>query len=256
MVFNALQINSYVFSEECKWKKICSVDERWHLRSANSASITTPSHWPSSGRLGAGMQRLASAGPQLQHERGGAYWQTKALQTSRLSPNSHLFPNRATTAKRRPAVLSTVRKVWMVRSTGAGARKLFERIVPTKRHAETDTIDHAGRWLDQRVAILADQPLCSDELDDQLSIQVFFAGWSASSSFSRSLHATTARWDRARAGSARCSARGDRRARPAQLLRFFKFSDCACVKISPSVWPILGDVCETRRQLLFGQPKR
>ena len=50
--------------------------------------------WP-----GAGMQRLASAGPQLQHERGGAYWQTKALQTSRLSPNSHLFPNRATTAK-------------------------------------------------------------------------------------------------------------------------------------------------------------
>ena len=50
-----------------------------------------------------------------------------------------------------------------------GARKLFERIVPTKRHAETDTIDHAGRWLDQRVAILADQPLCSDELDDQLS---------------------------------------------------------------------------------------
>ena len=49
---------------------------------------------------GAGMQRLASAGPQLQHERGGAYWQTKALQTLRLSPNSHLFPNRATTAKR------------------------------------------------------------------------------------------------------------------------------------------------------------
>ena len=48
---------------------------------------------------------------QLQHERGGAYWQTKALQTSRLSPNSHPFPNCATAAKRRPAVLSTVRKV-------------------------------------------------------------------------------------------------------------------------------------------------
>ena len=29
-------------------KKIRSVDERWHLRSANSASIS-PSHWPSSG---------------------------------------------------------------------------------------------------------------------------------------------------------------------------------------------------------------
>ena len=84
-------------------------------------------------RLVAGMQRLASAGPQLQHERGGAYRQTKALQTSRLSPNSHLFPNCATTAKRRPAVLSAVRKVWMVRSTGAGARKLFERIVRRRR---------------------------------------------------------------------------------------------------------------------------
>ena len=29
--------------------------------------------------------------------------------------------------------------------------------------------EHAGWWLDQRVAILGDQPLCSDELDDQLS---------------------------------------------------------------------------------------
>ena len=30
-------------------------------------------------------------------------------------------------------------------------------------------IEHPGRWLDQRVAILADQPLCSDELDGLLS---------------------------------------------------------------------------------------
>ena len=30
-------------------------------------------------RLGAGRHRLASAGPQPQHERGGAYWQTKVL---------------------------------------------------------------------------------------------------------------------------------------------------------------------------------
>ena len=130
---------SYVFSEECKWKKIRSVDEKWRLRSANSASVDhitiTLTMWR---RLGASLQRLASAGPQLQQERGGAYWQTKALQTSPLSPNSHLFPNRATTAKRRPAVLSTytVRKVWMVRSTGAGARKLFERIVRRRRDME------------------------------------------------------------------------------------------------------------------------
>ena len=86
-------------------KKIRSVDERWHLRSANSASITSPSHWPSSGDFwapGAGMQCLASAGPQLQHERG-------------------------------PAVLSSARKAWMVRSTGAGTRKLFEKIVHQRR---------------------------------------------------------------------------------------------------------------------------
>ena len=30
-------------------KKIRSVDERWYPRSANSASTTSPSHWPSSG---------------------------------------------------------------------------------------------------------------------------------------------------------------------------------------------------------------
>ena len=65
--------------------------------SVDHITITLAIQWR---RLGAGMQRLASAGPQLQHERGGAYWQTKALQTLRLSPNSHLFPNRATTAKR------------------------------------------------------------------------------------------------------------------------------------------------------------
>ena len=33
----------------------------------------------------------------LQHERGGAYQQTKAFQTSQLSPNSHLYPNKTTT---------------------------------------------------------------------------------------------------------------------------------------------------------------
>ena len=70
-------------------KRIRSVDERsphWHMWSANSASITSPSHWPSSRnqwkRLGADMEFLASAVPQLQHKCGGAYRQTKAFQTS------------------------------------------------------------------------------------------------------------------------------------------------------------------------------
>ena len=110
MVFNALQINSYVFSEEIganAKKKIRSVNKRstlsdWHLQIANSASIIGYRQWR---RLGAGMQRLASAVPQLQHEPRGAYWQTKAFQTSRLTPNSHLFPNKTTTCG------SAVRKV-------------------------------------------------------------------------------------------------------------------------------------------------
>ena len=121
-------------------KKIRSVDKRCHLRSANSASITSQSHWPSSGEVWVRACNVwLPQGPQLQlqHEHGGAYWQTKALQTSWLSPNSHLFPNCATTAKWRPAVLSTVRKVWMVISTGAGSRKLFERFVRRRRDMQT-----------------------------------------------------------------------------------------------------------------------
>ena len=135
--------------------------------SVDHITITLAIQWR---RLGAGMQRFASAGPQLQHYRGGVYWQTKTLQTSRFSPNSHLFPNRATTAKRRPAVLSTVRKVWMVRSTGAGTLNfLKESYADEETCRDRYRIEHVGRWLDQRVAILADQTLCSDELDDQLS---------------------------------------------------------------------------------------
>ena len=170
MVFNALQINSYVFGEECKGKKICSVDERWHQRSANSASLTSPSHWPSSGDVWVRACNVwLPQGPSYSMNvvvRIG----NKAFQTSRLSPNSHLFPNRATTAKRRPAVLSIVRKVWMVRSTGAGAVNfLKESFANEETCRDRYHIDHAGRWLVQRVAILADQPLCSDELGDQLS---------------------------------------------------------------------------------------
>ena len=66
MVFNALK-SIATFLARVQLKKIRSVDERWHLRSANSVSTTSPSHWPSSGD-GVGVQRLASAGPQLQDE--------------------------------------------------------------------------------------------------------------------------------------------------------------------------------------------
>ena len=74
MVFNALQINSYVFIEEigANEKKFVWSTKGQHTvtGSVNSASITSLAIQRR--RLGAGMQRLASAVPQLQHERGGA----------------------------------------------------------------------------------------------------------------------------------------------------------------------------------------
>ena len=120
----------------------------------------------------AGKQCLASAGPQLQHEHGGAYWQTRALQTSRLSPNFHLFPNvnRATTAKRRPAVPCDREKCeWWGRHEREPVNFLKESFPDEKTCRDRYRIEHAGRWLDQRVANLPDLQLCSDKLDDQLT---------------------------------------------------------------------------------------
>ena len=74
MVFNALQINGYVFSEEigASAKKVRSVDTgicgvRTQRRSH---------HWPSSGDVwvrACYVKFLASSVPQLQHERGIAH---------------------------------------------------------------------------------------------------------------------------------------------------------------------------------------
>ena len=52
----------------------------------------------------------------------------------------------------------------------AGARKK-QSFVDEETCGDRYRIEHAGRWLDQRVAILADEPLalCSDGLDEQLS---------------------------------------------------------------------------------------
>ena len=44
MVFNALQIIPTFLAKSANEKKICSVDERWHLRSANSSSASITSH--------------------------------------------------------------------------------------------------------------------------------------------------------------------------------------------------------------------
>ena len=116
MVFNALEINSYVLSKEIGANtKNGSVDEwstHWHLRSANSAPITSLAiQWR---HLGAGMQRLGSAVTKLQHERGEAYRQTTAFQTSRHQI-SHLFPNKTTTYAYGSVYRDIcLQKVWMV----------------------------------------------------------------------------------------------------------------------------------------------
>ena len=237
-------------------KKIRSVDERWHLRSANSASITSPSHvhWRGDVRVRACNIWLPQG---YSMKRGGAYWQTKALQTSRLSPNSHLFPNRATTAKRRPqaAVLSTVRKVWWGRRDRERAPVNFLK----ESFADEETCRDWYHRTRGMVARTSKWPFLETNLfvvtNSTISFQAFFASWSTSSSFSRSLQHVHRwlLWDRvAVSGPLRTcwstsmlalAAPG-----PAQLLRFLKSSDCACAKISPSVWGILGDARIDRTQ--------
>ena len=150
-------------------KKIRSVDKRsthWHLRSANSASITSLAiQWR---RLGASMQRLASAVPQLQHKRGGAYWQTKAFQPRDCHQTDyHLFLNKTTTCG---SVYHRCEKYeWWGRHERALVNVLKESFTEEETCGDRYRIEHARWWLDQRVAILADQPLCGDELDEQLS---------------------------------------------------------------------------------------
>ena len=65
-----------------------------------------------------------------------------------------------------PAVLSTVWKMWMARATRAGARKLCERIVRRRRDMRRP-IPYRTHGTVARPR--SDQPLCSDELDEQLS---------------------------------------------------------------------------------------
>ena len=110
------------------WRKVNTLASAECELSVDHITITLaipPIQWR---RLGAGMQRLASAVPQLKHKRGGAYCQTKVLELC----DCHQIITSSRT-KRRRAVLSTVRKMWMVRSTWAGAHKRFERVVRRRR---------------------------------------------------------------------------------------------------------------------------
>ena len=121
MVFNALQINSYVFSEECKWKKksvrstkggICGVRTQRRSHHHHTGHVETSG----CGHATFGFCRVPAT--------AWTWWCILANKG---------FANLAIVTKFSPAVPSTVRKVWMVRSTGAGTRKLFERFVRRRR---------------------------------------------------------------------------------------------------------------------------
>ena len=110
MVFNALQINSYVFSEEVgeneKKKSVRSTKDQcthWYLRSANSASITSLAiQWSSVRACNGWLPQCPSYSMNVVMHIG----------KQRLSKprNCHQIITSSRT-KRRPAVLSTVRKV-------------------------------------------------------------------------------------------------------------------------------------------------
>ena len=138
MVFNALLINSHIFSEECKCKKKNPFGRRKvktrALASAEcelrvSADHRSPSHWPSSGDVW--VQACNVWLPQCPSYSMNAVVHIGKQRLSKPRDCHQILTSFPT--KRRPVALSTVRKVWMVRSTRAGARKLFERIVRRRR---------------------------------------------------------------------------------------------------------------------------
>ena len=57
---------------------------------------------------------------------------------------------------------------WWGRQEWATVNFLKESFADEETCRDQYRIEHAGQWVDQRVAILADQPLCSDEFDDHL----------------------------------------------------------------------------------------
>ena len=110
------------------------------------------------------------------------------------------------------------------------------------------------------MAILADQPLCSDELDDQLSsllcqlIHQPLVVVSAPVCNSAGCSAEIGWIPGPGLGSLRAHVLIDEhasRARPSSAVEVFEIEYCACVKISPSVWGILGDAYLTPKNINF-----
>ena len=242
MVFNALQINSHVFSEECKWKK--NPFGRRKVASAECElsighiTITLAIQWR---RLGAAYNVWRPQGPSYSMNvvvHIGKQRLYKPRDCHQILTSSRTVQQRQNGDLR--FCLPCEKCEWWGRRERAPVNFLKESFADEETCRDRYRLEHAGRWLDQRLAILADQHVVVT--NSTISFQVFFASWSTSSNLVSAAQFGTAL--AAEIGS-RLALRlmidehGNRR--PAQLLRFLKSSNCACVKISPSAWGILGN---------------
>ena len=217
-------------------KKVRSVDEKWHRRSANSASITSQSETSGCGHATFGFRRAPSCscsmnvvvqvGKQRLYKPRDCHQVLTSSRTVRQRQNDDLR-----------FCVPCEKCEWWGRRERAPVNFLKESFADEETCRDWYRVEDVGRWLDQRVAILADQPLCSDELNDQLSSLLCQLISSTSSSFSRSLQQ---RWplDRARL---RTWWSTNTLSAPGPAVAVFEIWYCACVKISPRVWGILGD---------------
>ena len=200
-------------------RKVNTLPGHWHRRSANSASITSLAiQWR---RLGAGMQRLASAVPQLQHECIGGNQQNKRFsKTSRLSPISLHFPIKTTAYGSVYNLDICLRKMWMAGATRTSARK--KRTVCWRRDMRRSIPIMQGGGPTSKWPLIQTNLFAVTNLSLVLSL------------FQMRLACNNAgRWDQALIAARVTS--GARYPRPAQLLRFLKPCKCACVKNSASV---------------------
>ena len=169
MVFNALQINSCVFSEELvQMQKNPFGHKRstlsdWHLQIANSASITSLA-------IHSGDIWVRACNVWL--PRCPSYSMNAVVHIGKRRLSKPRDCDQILTSprtKQRPAALPCEKCEWWGRREQVPVNFLKESFVDEETCGDRYRIEHAGRWLDQRVAFLADQPVCSDELDEQPS---------------------------------------------------------------------------------------
>ena len=151
-------------------KKIRSVDERWHLRcelSVDHITITLDIQWR---RLGTWVRACNVWLPQ------GPWHVVVHIGKQRLCKprDYHQILTSSRTVRQQQNddlrfCLPCGKSEWWGRRERAPVNFFKESFADEETCRDWYRIEHAGWGLDQRVAILADQSLCSDELDDQRS---------------------------------------------------------------------------------------